>query len=93
LDEPVNGLDTRTRTRLMEILLQLTIPFVLISHELDFLTATTTTIYTMANGRIRLDQELTLHQHLHAHPLGASPHEHCPTEAVHTDPFAPDSDK
>jgi len=80
LDEPVNGLDTRTRTRLMEILLQLTIPFVLISHELDFLTATTITIYTMTNGRIRLDQELTLHQHVHVHPLGASPHEHCPPE-------------
>jgi len=51
---------------------------VLISHELDFLTATTMTIYTMTNGRIRLDQELSLHQHVHAHPLGTSPHEHCP---------------
>jgi cobalt/nickel transport system ATP-binding protein len=80
LDEPANGLDTRTRTRLMEILIQLTIPFVLISHELDFLTATAITIYTMTNGRIRIDQQLTVHQHVHAHSLGASPHEHCPTE-------------
>lgn len=76
LDEPVNGLDTRTRARLMEILLQLTIPFVLISHELDFLTATTNVIYTMENGHVRLDRELHVHQHTHAHPLGASPHEH-----------------
>ncbi|HWR90779.1 MAG TPA: ABC transporter ATP-binding protein [Desulfobacterales bacterium] len=93
LDEPVNGLDTRTRTRLMEILHQLTIPFVLISHELDFLTATTMTIYTMADGRIRLDQELTLHQHVHAHPLGASPHEHSPTGAAPGDSSAHAVDK
>jgi cobalt/nickel transport system ATP-binding protein len=76
LDEPVNGLDTRTRSRLMEILCQLTIPFVLISHELDFLTATTQVVYTMENGKIILDKELHIHQHVHAHPLGANPHEH-----------------
>jgi cobalt/nickel transport system ATP-binding protein len=80
LDEPVNGLDTRTRARLLEILLGLDLAYILISHELDFLTATADVIYTMENGKVRLDRELHVHQHVHAHPLGASPHEHCPPE-------------
>jgi cobalt/nickel transport system ATP-binding protein len=76
LDEPVNGLDTRTRVRLMDILRGLDLAYILISHELDFLTATTNVIYTMENGHVRLDHELHVHQHIHAHPLGANPHEH-----------------
>ena len=92
LDEPVNGLDTRTRARLLEILLGLDLAYILISHELDFLTATADVICTMENGKIRLDRELHVHQHVHAHPLGASPHEHCPPEAAHTDSCASDKD-
>jgi cobalt/nickel transport system ATP-binding protein len=76
LDEPVNGLDTRTRVRLMDILRGLDLSYILISHELDFLTATTNVIYTMESGHVRLDHELHVHQHIHAHPLGANPHEH-----------------
>jgi cobalt/nickel transport system ATP-binding protein len=76
LDEPGNGLDTRTRARLMEILPGLGLSYVLISHEMDFLAATTDKLYSMENGRIILDQELHVHQHLHAHPLGYNPHEH-----------------
>jgi cobalt/nickel transport system ATP-binding protein len=79
LDEPANGLDTRTRARLMEVLLGLELSYVLISHELDFLAATTGTAYTMENGRIRIDEAIHPHEHLHAHPLGARPHEHYPT--------------
>ena len=78
LDEPVNGLDTRTRAKLIEVLRSLDLAYVLISHELEFLTATTDTVYTMESGRILLDRELHLHEHVHAHPLGARPHEHCP---------------
>lgn len=78
LDEPVNGLDTRTRAKLIDVLRALDLSYVLISHELDFLTAVTDTIYTMENGRILLDRELHIHQHVHAHPLGARPHEHRP---------------
>jgi cobalt/nickel transport system ATP-binding protein len=76
LDEPSNGLDARTRARLMEILPALDLSYVLISHEMDFLAATTDTLYSMENGRIILDQELHVHPHLHAHPLGRNPHEH-----------------
>jgi cobalt/nickel transport system ATP-binding protein len=78
LDEPANGLDTRTRTRLMEVLLDLKQPYILISHELDFLAATTRNAFTMENGRIHIDAGFHPHEHLHAHPLGARPHEHYP---------------
>ncbi len=76
LDEPVNGLDVDTRARLIEILIGLNLPYVLISHEIDFLTATTRSVYTLREGRIVLDPEPHVHQHVHAHPLGSCPHEH-----------------
>ncbi|MFO7707783.1 MAG: ABC transporter ATP-binding protein [Desulfobacterales bacterium] len=78
LDEPANGLDSRTRARLLEVLLGLDLAYVLISHELDFLASTTSTAYTMENGRIRIDAEIHPHEHVHAHPLGTRPHEHYP---------------
>jgi cobalt/nickel transport system ATP-binding protein len=78
LDEPGNGLDARTRAALIEILRGLDLSYILISHELDFITATTDTVYTMQNGKIRTDQELSVHQHVHAHPIGSCPHEHDP---------------
>ena len=80
LDEPENGLDTRTRARLMEILRDLDIAYILISHELEFLTAATDIIYTLDAGRIQVDTELRIHEHVHAHPLGARPHKHSPPE-------------
>jgi cobalt/nickel transport system ATP-binding protein len=92
LDEPENGLDTRTRARLMEILLGLDIAYVLISHELEFLAAATDIIYTMDAGRIHVDKELHIHEHVHAHPLGSRPHEHCPPEAAHSNLVGPDAD-
>ncbi|MGE5257518.1 MAG: ATP-binding cassette domain-containing protein, partial [Hyphomicrobiales bacterium] len=82
LDEPENGLDARTRGRLIEILPGLDLSYVLISHELDFLTATADAVYTMENGKVLLDQEFRAHQHMHAHPLGARPHEHYTLEDV-----------
>ncbi len=80
LDEPENGLDARTRAKLMEILGGLEIGFILISHELEFLTEATDLIYTMEAGQIHRDEEIQTHQHVHAHPLGARPHRHCPPE-------------
>ncbi|MGE5256091.1 MAG: energy-coupling factor ABC transporter ATP-binding protein [Hyphomicrobiales bacterium] len=76
LDEPENTLDARTRTRLIEILPSLDLSYILISHELDFLTATADAVYTMENGKVLLDQEFRPHQHMHTHPLGARPHAH-----------------
>jgi cobalt/nickel transport system ATP-binding protein len=93
LDEPVNGLDTRTRNRLLDVLHGLELAYILISHELDFLTAATNVIYTMENGQVRLDRELQVHQHVHAHPLGASPHEHCPPEDGHEEAPGAEADR
>jgi len=83
LDEPENALDARTRARLIEILPSLNLSYVLISHELDFLTATADSVYTMENGKVLLDQEFRAHHHMHAHPLGARPHEHYALEDAH----------
>jgi cobalt/nickel transport system ATP-binding protein len=93
LDEPENGLDTRTRSRLLEILLGLDIAYVLISHELDFLAAATDVIYTMDAGRILVDKELHVHEHVHAHPLGSQPHEHCPPQSTPADLIQSGTDK
>ncbi len=76
LDEPTNGLDTDTRGRIVEILKELKISFILISHNLDFLNQLTEQIYTMAAGRILTDQPLAAHQHTHVHAHGTVPHEH-----------------
>ncbi|MBI9084585.1 MAG: ABC transporter ATP-binding protein [Desulfobacterales bacterium] len=76
LDEPTTGLDTRTKETLKAVLNRLDIASVVISHEFDFLTATTDHVYTMENGRILLDDELHIHVHEHAHRIGKQPHRH-----------------
>jgi cobalt/nickel transport system ATP-binding protein len=76
LDEPTSGLDSQTKTKLIGILTSLDLSLVVISHEFDFLSAVTHHIYTMEDGKIRVDQELVLHRHEHAHMLGKQPHRH-----------------
>ena len=76
LDEPTAGLDDKTKTKLIGILSNLDLSFILISHEIDFLFEITDSIYTMENKRIVSDKEAHLHQHIHAHPHGLYPHKH-----------------
>jgi cobalt/nickel transport system ATP-binding protein len=85
LDEPINGLDVKTKSKLMEILSNLDLSyilishdfdFLLISHDFDFLTETVDAIYTMQDGKILLDKELHVHEHVHAHEHGVYPHQH-----------------
>ena len=76
LDEPMNGLDTKTKAKLTEILGRLDLSYVLISHDFDFLAETADSIYTMTDGKILLDRELHLHEHVHAHEHGVYPHQH-----------------
>jgi len=76
LDEPSNGLDEATKVRLAGILSGLDLSYIVVSHEVEFLTETTNIIYAMENGRILVDEELHLHLHRHAHTLGRYPHKH-----------------
>ena len=76
LDEPSAGLDLNTKKSLINILANLDIAYILISHEFDFLTATTDHMYTMENGKVLFDEELHVHVHEHSHRLGTRPHRH-----------------
>ncbi|OIN96860.1 MAG: ABC transporter ATP-binding protein [Deltaproteobacteria bacterium CG1_02_45_11] len=76
LDEPMAGLDDQTKEKLKRTLVALDLSYIVISHEIDFLSEITDFTYTMAGGKIFLDQKLHLHQHYHAHTHGAQPHEH-----------------
>jgi cobalt/nickel transport system ATP-binding protein len=76
LDEPITGLDDRTIATLIDVLKNLDITYMLISHDMDFLANTTTKIYTMLNGKVFMDKEVQLHQHVHIHRLGDTPHGH-----------------
>jgi len=76
LDEPISGLDDKTKTTLKNVLLDLDLSYILISHEIDFLAEITDSIYTMENGKILIDQEIHVHQHVHAHPHGVYAHKH-----------------
>ncbi|MDB4444450.1 energy-coupling factor ABC transporter ATP-binding protein [bacterium] len=76
LDEPTSGLDDQTKTKLVKALTDLDLSYILISHEFDFLTATTSDVFSMKDGQIILDKEPRVHQHEHVHPYGAYPHQH-----------------
>lgn len=76
LDEPTTGLDTATKTTLVEVLNRLEMTCMVISHEFEFLSRTTEHAYTMENGRILTDEEVHFHTHQHAHKMGHHPHRH-----------------
>jgi len=76
LDEPLTGLDTETRLKLIDILPKIDLSYILISHEIDFLTATTDHIYTMKDGKILADDQDYIHKHEHVHQFGRIPHKH-----------------
>ncbi|MDX1708717.1 MAG: ABC transporter ATP-binding protein, partial [Desulfobacterales bacterium] len=80
LDEPMNGLDIKTKAKLTEILKNIDLAYILISHDFDFLVETADDIYTMAEGKILLDKELHVHEHVHAHEHGVYPHQHTMSE-------------
>ncbi|PIE58274.1 MAG: ABC transporter ATP-binding protein [Desulfobulbus propionicus] len=52
LDEPTTGLDEEAVARMVQVLNNLDIGYVTVSHELEFLSRTTTKIYTMRSGKI-----------------------------------------
>ena len=76
LDEPTAGLDAGVKTTLVDTLVSLKIPYIVISHEFDFISAVTNRIFSMEKGRILTDDEVHIHQHEHMHKLGKYPHKH-----------------
>ena len=76
LDEPTTGLDQDVIQTLAEILSNLEISFILITHNLDFLKKVANTAFTLRHGKILTDKKVHIHEHVHAHPHGTYPHEH-----------------
>jgi cobalt/nickel transport system ATP-binding protein len=76
LDEPLTGLDARTRSVITKILSRIGLSYIIISHDIEFLQETTSTIYSLQNGRLYVDDQVYVHRHDHAHVLGNVPHKH-----------------
>lgn len=76
LDEPTNNLDLEILGRLMDILNDLDLPYVIISHDWDFLVETTDVMYAMEKGQLYKCKEDHIHEHRHIHPYGNRPHKH-----------------
>ena len=78
LDEPTNNLDPKTRSHLIEILQGLDLYQVIISHDWDFLSHTTSILYKIDHGHIHRCEEDHVHVHRHLHIAGDHPHQHDP---------------
>lgn len=76
LDEPTNNLDPETTSRLIEILDTLDLHEVIISHDWDFLSHTTSVLYELKHGHIHRCDEDHVHVHRHVHKAGDHPHSH-----------------
>ena len=76
LDEPTTGLDETTEGRLVDILQDLDLSSILVSHNIDILMKTTEFITYMADGKISLDEESIPHTHVHVHRHGRYDHKH-----------------
>ncbi len=76
LDEPTAGLDHTVKEKLTHIMNSLDIPYLVISHEFDFIKAVTDKIFSMESGRILVDDEIHIHHHEHVHRHGRHPHIH-----------------
>ena len=75
LDEPTTGLDEDARNTIASILNHLSIGYVIVSHEYDFLAETTRQIYSMDAGQIHYNGGPdSLHGHSHKHLLKKHPH-------------------
>ncbi len=76
LDEPTNNLDPKTTSRLIEILQNLDLYQIIISHDWDFLSHTTSVLYKIDHGHIHRCDEDHIHVHRHIHKAGDHPHNH-----------------
>ena len=76
LDEPLTGLDQDTASKIVEIISNLELSYMIISHDIDFLWHTTTQICTIKQGKIIFEDKSQIHVHRHLHPHGEYPHQH-----------------
>ena len=76
LDEPLNALDVETGKKIAEIISNLDLSFIIISHDVDFALYTTDKICTITEGKIHFEDEAQVHVHRHLHPHGRYPHQH-----------------
>ncbi len=76
LDEPTNSLDPETSSHLIEILQDLDLYQVIISHDWDFLSHTTSILYQIDHGHIHRCEKDHIHVHRHVHKAGDHPHHH-----------------
>lgn len=67
LDEPGAGLDEKTKSRLVKVLLNLDLSFILISHDTTFLYDLTDSVYTMSGGKLQPAEKMHVHPHVHPH--------------------------
>jgi len=75
LDEPTNNLDPDTQNQLRDVLQELDLAQIIISHDWDFLEETTNTLYTIEHGHLHRCEE-GFHTHKHIHAFGDKPHQH-----------------
>jgi cobalt/nickel transport system ATP-binding protein len=78
LDEPTNNLDPKTRSHLIDILQGLDLFQIIISHDWDFLSHTTSILYKIDHGHIHRCEDDHVHVHRHVHKAGDHPHHHHP---------------
>ena len=76
LDEPLTGLDTKTRATITRTLTEMNIAYIIISHNIEFMKNTTSKILTMRDGKLYDDTQVHVHIHDHAHVHGNMPHDH-----------------
>lgn len=76
LDEPTNGLDSDTTKKIIGVLEKIDISYIFISHNIDFISKTTDTMFGMKEGRIFIEKEKIPHPHVHTHDYGGLPHVH-----------------
>jgi len=58
LDEPTNGLDSDTTQKIIDVLDNIDISYIFISHNMDFILQTTDKIVGLLNGRIVSEEEI-----------------------------------
>lgn len=76
LDEPLTGLDTKTRATITRVLTEMNISYIIISHNIEFMKTTTDQILTLRDGKLYADEKVHVHIHNHAHVHGNLPHKH-----------------